>query len=103
MARRIHIKAIACRRLLMALASLNLVECEMGKFRNTDLGQACTSRSKVNLGAVTQMSPFDHMCEYLPDALREYSPRFQQALGARRQTRLRPCMPIRSACENSPT
>jgi len=82
LAKRIHVKPIACRRLLMALASLNLVAYEQGKFRNTDLGQSCTSRSKVNLGAVTQVSPFDRLSEYLTDALREYSPRYQQALGA---------------------
>ena len=34
------IKPIACRRLLMLLASLDLVEGEQGKFRNTDLAQS---------------------------------------------------------------
>jgi DNA-binding IscR family transcriptional regulator len=52
LATRIHIKPIACRRLLMTLASLDLVECEQGKFRNTDLGQFCSSRSAVNLGSI---------------------------------------------------
>jgi hypothetical protein len=81
LANQIHLKPIACRRLLMAIASLNLVKYERGKFQNTELGQFCTSRSKVNLGAVSQISPFDRLSEYLTDALREYSPRYQQALG----------------------
>jgi 3-hydroxy-5-methyl-1-naphthoate 3-O-methyltransferase len=82
LAKRIHLKPIACRRLLMALASLGLVAHEHGNFRNTDLAQFCTSQSKVNLGAVTQIGPFDRLSEYLTDALREYGPRYQQALGA---------------------
>jgi len=81
LAKQIHIKPIACRRLLMTLASLDLVECEQGKFRNTDLGQFCSSRSVVHLGTVSRVNPFYHMFEYLSDALREYSPRWQQALG----------------------
>ena len=82
-AERTRLKPVACRRLLMALATLGLVERkEEGKFRNTELGQFCTSQSTVNLGPLTRMGPFDHLCEYLPDALREYGPRWQQALGA---------------------
>ena len=81
LAKQIKIKPIACRRLLMALASLDLVECEHDKFRNTDLGQFCSSRSAVRLGAVSKVNPFYHMFEYLSDALREYGPRWQQGLG----------------------
>ena len=81
LAKQVHIKPIACRRLLMTLASLDLVECEQGRFRNTELGQFCSSRSAVNLGSVSKVNPFYHMFEYLSDALREYSPRWQQALG----------------------
>ncbi len=81
LAKQIQIKPIACRRLLMTLASLDLVVCEQGKFRNTDLGQFCSSRSAVTLGTVSNINPFYHMFEYLSDALREYSPRWQQALG----------------------
>jgi acetylserotonin N-methyltransferase len=81
LAKRTGLKPVACRRLLMALASLDLVACERGLFRNTDLGQFCSSRSEVNLSRVSKVSPFYHMCEYLSDALREYSPRWQQALG----------------------
>jgi hypothetical protein len=80
-AKRIAIKPIACRRLLMYLSTLGLVEHEDGKFRNTELGQFCTSRASVDLGPASRISPFYHMFEYLTDALREYSPRYEQALG----------------------
>jgi hypothetical protein len=30
---------------------------------------------------VSNINPFYHMCEYLPDALRDYAPQWQQALG----------------------
>src|SRR5687768_15211926 len=81
LAEEIHIKPIACRRLLMALASLDLVACQEGTFRNTDLGEFCTSKGAVNLRAISNVNPFYHMFEHLSDALREYSPRWQQALG----------------------
>jgi hypothetical protein len=81
LARRIRIKSIACRRLLMVLVNLGLVERHQYEFRNTDLGQFCSSRSPVNLKSMSIISPFYHMCEYLTDALRDYSPRWQQALG----------------------
>jgi hypothetical protein len=81
LANRLQIKPVACRRLLMTLADLELVEHDDGKFRNTELGQFCSSRSAVKLGAVSNINPFYHMCEHLTDALREYGPRWQQALG----------------------
>jgi DNA-binding Lrp family transcriptional regulator len=81
LARQIGIKPIACRRLLMMLVHLGLIEGEQGKYRNTDLGQFCSSQSTVNLGHVSRINPFYHMFEYLSGALREYSPRWQQALG----------------------
>jgi hypothetical protein len=39
------------------------------------------SSASVNLGAIAKVNPFYHMCEHLTGALREYSPRWQQALG----------------------
>ena len=65
----------------MLLKSLGLIEQEAGGFRNSDLGQLCSSRSPVNLGAVSNINPFYHMCEYLPDALRDYGPQWKPALG----------------------
>jgi hypothetical protein len=80
-ATRAGIHPVACRRLLMTLASLDLVSCNQGTFTNTELGQFCSSRAEVEIGAVSKNAPFYHMTEYLSDALRDNSPRWQQALG----------------------
>ena len=80
-AKRAGIHPVACRRLLMTLASLDLVACNKGTFTNTELGQFCSSRAEVEIGAVSKNAPFYHMTEYLSDALRDNSPRWQQALG----------------------
>jgi hypothetical protein len=78
---RIGIRPVACRRLLMLLASLGLVERDGDGFRNSDLGELCSSRSPVKLGATSRINPFYAMTAHLTDALREYSPRWQQTLG----------------------
>lgn len=83
LAARVHLRPIACRRLLMALASLGLVASQQGQFRNTKVGQFCTSQADVNLAAACRISPFVRLCEYLPDALREYGPRWEQAHGGK--------------------
>jgi acetylserotonin N-methyltransferase len=82
LSQRINIHPIGCRRLLMALANLGLVEIDGDLFRNSELGRFCTSAAEVPLAPVAALcDPFYHMWEFLPDALREYSPRWQQALG----------------------
>jgi hypothetical protein len=81
LAARIGISPVACRRLLTLLMPLGLVERDGEQFRNTELGRLCSSASDVNLGAISKINPFYHMCEHLTGALREYSPRWQQALG----------------------
>jgi hypothetical protein len=81
LASRIHVTPTACRRLMMVLADIDLVVAEAGRFRNTELGQFCSSRSAVKLGPIAKSRPFYHMCEYLSDALRENGPRWEQALG----------------------
>jgi hypothetical protein len=71
-----------CRRLLAGLRSLGLVESEGDLFRNSELGSFLTTSSPVQLEPLSMMGdPFYHMWEFLPDALREYGPRWQQALG----------------------
>jgi DNA-binding IscR family transcriptional regulator len=81
-ASRVKIHPQGCRRLLSALRQLGLVESEDGRYCNSSVGTYCCSRASVNLGAIIGFTePFYHMFEYLPDALREYSPRWQQALG----------------------
>ena len=81
LAGKIGLSPVACRRLLMVLVTLELVERDGDRFRNTELGRLCSSSSSVNLGAIAKVNPFYHMCEHLTGALREYSPRWQQALG----------------------
>jgi hypothetical protein len=65
----------------MVLVTLELLERDGDRFRNAELGRLCSSASGVNLGAIAKVNPFYHMFEHLTGALREYSPRWQQALG----------------------
>jgi len=82
LASRLKLHPVGCRRLLMALKELGLVEQDGAFFRNSDVGSFCTSRSPISLDALSMFgNPFYHMWEFLPDALSEYSPRWQQALG----------------------
>jgi hypothetical protein len=81
LAARIGLSPVACRRVLMVLVTLDLVERDGERFRNTELGRLCSSASPVNLGGIAKINPFYHMLEHLTGALREYSPRWQQALG----------------------
>ena len=86
LAKRVNIHPVGCRRLLVALARLGLVERDGEIYRNSELGDYCSSRSAVNLEPVAMMGdPFYHLFEYLPDALREYGPRWQQALGTSKE------------------
>jgi len=80
-ARQIDIRPVACRRLLMLLVSLGFVERDGDRFRNSEIGELCSSRSTVKLGATSRINPFYAMTAHLTDALREYSPRWQQTLG----------------------
>jgi hypothetical protein len=84
LAQRVGIHPLGCRRLLMALKELGLVERDQDLYRNSELGNFCTSKSTVLLEPLSMWgAPFYHMWEFLPDALRELSPRWQQALGTR--------------------
>src|SRR5690349_16536133 len=78
---RIGIRPVACRRLLMLLVSLGLVERVEGRFSNTELGELCSSRSPVKLGATSRINPFYAMAGHLTTALREYAPQWQATLG----------------------
>ena len=83
LSQRINIHPNGCRRLLAALAHLGLVERQDGLYRNSELGNFCTSKSPVPLEPLSMWgNPLYHMAEFLPDALREFSPRWQQALGS---------------------
>jgi hypothetical protein len=86
LAERLGIHPLGCRRLLAALQQLGLVERDGDCYRNSALGQYCTAGSPVPLEPLAMWgSPFYHMWEFLPNALREYGPRWQQALGTSAQ------------------
>src|SRR5579875_673869 len=71
-----------CQRLMVALTHLGLVEVESGQYRNSELGSFLTTKSETPLEPLSMWgAPWSHMWEYLADALRELSPRWQQALG----------------------
>jgi SAM-dependent methyltransferase len=84
-AARIGLSPVACRRLLGALVGLELLDRDGDRFANSELGRLCSSKSAAPLGTVAKINPFYHMSEFLTDALREYSPRWQQALGTTAQ------------------
>ena len=71
-ARQIDIRPVACRRLLMLLVSLGFVERDGDRFRNSEIGELCSSRSTVKLGATSRINPFYAMSAHLTDALRQY-------------------------------
>jgi len=82
LAQRTNIHPVGCRRLLVALAKLGLVDRDGELFRNSAVGHYCSSKASVDLSAISGFAePFYHMFEYFPGALQEYSPRWQQALG----------------------
>ena len=70
-----------CRRLLAAMENLGLVAREAGRYKNSELGAFVSRNNENPIRLVQQENLFYRMWEYLPDALREYSPRFEQALG----------------------
>jgi hypothetical protein len=79
---RLGINPNGCRRLLVALLQLGLLDREGDRYRNSELGTFLTSTSRVPLEPLAMWAnPFYRMWEFLPDALREYAPRWQQALG----------------------
>jgi|SRR5579864_7420095 len=85
LARRLSVNPLACRRWLVPLRELGLLEQEADQFPNSELGGFCTSTSSVPLEAASLWgvgTPFYHIWEFLPDTVRELSPRWQQVLGA---------------------
>jgi hypothetical protein len=82
-AKSVGIHPEGCRRLLAALADMGLVGREDGLYRNSEVGKFCTSASPVKLQSFSAWgNPWYQLWQFLPDALREYAPRWQQALGA---------------------
>ncbi len=86
LARKLSIHPEGCRRLLSVLRHLGLVESDDSKYRNSAVGDFLTSESPYPFRALSMWgTPFYHMWEFFADALREYSPRWQQALGTTAQ------------------
>jgi acetylserotonin N-methyltransferase len=82
LARQLNIHPEGCRRLLVALRQLGLVDRDHHHYTNSALGAYLAADSPYPLHGLSMAGgAFYRMCEYLPDALREYSPRWQQALG----------------------
>jgi len=82
LARKLNIHPDGCLRLLVVLVQLGLVNRVNDGFQNSRLGDYLTSKAPVSLGQLANWgAPWPHMWEFLPDALRELSPRWQQALG----------------------
>jgi hypothetical protein len=78
---KIGIRPVACRRLLMLLVNLGLVERDGDRFSNAEIGELCSSRSPIKLGATSRINPFYAMAGRLTHALREYAPQWQATLG----------------------
>lgn len=84
LAARLGIHPDGCHRLLACLCGLELVERDArGMLRNTELGRYLTSRADVPLEPIALWGElFYHMWEFVPEMLREWTPRWVQALGA---------------------
>jgi hypothetical protein len=81
LAARTGMHPVGCRRLMTVLVDTQLVSFDGSAYRNTDLGHACTSRATLNLSALSGINPFYRMAEFLPKALKENGPVWQDALG----------------------
>lgn len=85
-ARHLTIHPDGCRRLLVMLTQLGLLHRDHEHFSNADLGSFLTSTSPVPLASLDMWGTlFYRMWEFLPEALREYSPRWHQAIGTTAQ------------------
>lgn len=79
LAQAVNIHPDSAQRLLSAVENLGLVEQANGKYKNSEAGQYLSESSHHPMAFHQHDCYFYHMWEYLPDALREYSPRHQQA------------------------
>lgn len=80
-ASRLQVHPEPCRRLLVAMQQLGLVEQKNGQFKNSELGAYLQYDAKVPMSFSQQDNYFYRLWEYLPDAMREFSPRHEQAWG----------------------
>jgi hypothetical protein len=81
-ASRLSIKPDACRSFLSALADLGLLEATGDRWTNSALGALLTTSAEVPLHTLgTWVEIFYPMWQYLADALKEGTPRYEQTLG----------------------
>ncbi|MAM87497.1 MAG: hypothetical protein CME36_09350 [unclassified Hahellaceae] len=85
LARKTDIHPDGCERLLEALRVLGLVERENRQYRCSEVGLYMSEQASAPMRLIQSDNYFYRMWEYLPDALREFSPRFQQAWGVSAQ------------------
>lgn len=79
LAQAVDIHPDSAQRLLSAVENLGLVEQSNGKYVNSEAGHYLSESSHHPMAFHQNDCYFYHMWEFLPDALREYSPRHQQA------------------------
>lgn len=77
----ITVHADASQRLLSAVENLGLVEQNEGRYKNSALGAYLHKDAPVPMGFAQKGNYFHRLWDYLPDAMREYSPRHEQAWG----------------------
>lgn len=78
---RLGIEPEGCRRLLVVLHRLGLVERRGDEFSNSELGGYLRADSPFRMVGLAKIEKFVRMWEYLPDALRNYGPVWVEAFG----------------------
>lgn len=79
LAKRLNVNPDACHRLLAAMQQLELLQHSNGLYKNSELGAYLTRDAEVPMWFTQKDHYFSRLWEYLPDAMREFSPRHQQA------------------------
>jgi O-methyltransferase domain/Dimerisation domain len=86
LAERLKVPADPCRHLLAGLLDMGLLRKEDGRFSNSEIAAYLTSAAPVALEPLCMWgSLFQPIWGHLDDAVREYSPRWQQTFGATAQ------------------
>lgn len=78
---RLGIHPEGCRRLLVVLHRLGLVERSGDEFSNSELGAYLRADSPFHMAGLAKIEKFVRMWEYLPQALKNYGPVWVEAFG----------------------
>lgn len=82
LAEKINVNPDAAQRLLSAVENLGLVENNnSGYYKNSELGAYLNKDAPVPMSFAQDGNYFHRLWDYLPDAMREFSPRHEQAWG----------------------